>query len=93
MTTNLTSTLWIIWGVIALVTALLYAYRSSVTRNEEGQIFLDEAFAHEEAEQTAIVSKVKRLQPVLSTSLGLTVLMSLVIIGYYSYTAAKSLFN
>lgn len=93
MTTNLIPMLWIVWAAFALVTALLYAYRASLTRDEETQIFLDDAFAHEEALQTQIVSKVKRIEPALHASLIVTVLLTLTVVGYYAWDAGKSLFQ
>jgi hypothetical protein len=92
MTANMIPVLWIVWAIFALATALLYAYRSRLTRDEEGQIFLDEAFAHEKAIQTEIVTKVNRLEPTLRVSLALTVLMTAAVIGYYAWFVAKSLF-
>jgi hypothetical protein len=92
MTMNLSHYLWIVWAVFALVTALLYAYRTSVTRDEEGQIFLDDAFAHEQAVQSEIVSKVNRLQPILRASMAATVLMTVVVLAYYAWSVTKSLF-
>ena len=91
MTTNLVPVLWIAWGIVALATALLYAYRSKLTRDEEGQIFLDDAFAHEKAVQTEIVTRVNRLQPALRASLLLTVLMTVAVLAYYAWDAAKGL--
>jgi hypothetical protein len=90
MTPNIVPILWMIWAFLALVTALLYAYRASLTRDEEGQIFLDEAFAHEKAVQTQIVSKVTKLQPALRVSLALTVAMTIVVLAYYAWDASKS---
>jgi len=63
----------------------------SITRDEEGQIFLDEAFAHEKAAQTAITEKVARLQPILTASQVLTGVLTLGIIGYYTWMVARSL--
>ena len=91
MTMNLVSVMWIVWAVCALTTALLTAYRTSITRDEEGQIFLDEAFAHEKAVQTAITTKVARLQPILRASQVLTGVVTLGIIGYYTWMVAHSL--
>jgi hypothetical protein len=92
MSTDLAPVLWIAWGIVALITALLYAYRGRVCRDEEGQIFLDDAFAHEKAVQTEIVAKVNRLQPIVRVSLVLTVLMTVAVIGYYSWSAYRALF-
>ena len=93
MTTNLVSVLWVVWALFALVTALLYAYRARVTRDEEGQIFLDEAFAHEERTQSEITMKVHRLEPAIRTSLALTGLMTAVVIAYYIWFGFQALFG
>jgi hypothetical protein len=85
--------MWIVWGVCALLTLVLYAYRANLTRDEEGQIFLDEAFASEKALQTAIVSKVSRLEPILRASTIATVVMTLLVIGFYAVDAFKALFG
>ena len=91
MTMSLVSVMWIVWAVCALITALLTAYRTSITRDEEGQIFLDEAFAHEKAVQTAITTKVAHLQPILTASQALTGVVTLGVIGYYAWLVARSL--
>jgi hypothetical protein len=93
MTTNPAPVLLIVWAIVALVTLMLYAYRGRLTRDEEGQIFLDDAFAHEKAIQTEIVTKVNRLQPMLRASLILTILMTVAVVGYYSWGAYKALFE
>jgi len=93
MTTTFAPVILIVWAVFAVITGILYAYRANLTRNEEGQIFLDDAFAHEKAVQTAIVAKVTKLQPALRLSLVLTVLMSAVVVAYYSWSAYKALFG
>lgn len=91
MTMSLVSVMWIVWAVCALTTAALTTYRMSITKDEEGQIFLDEAFAHEKAAQTAITEKVARLQPILTASQLLTAMLTLGIIGYYTWMVAQSL--
>ena len=75
--------LWALWSVLVLFTAALYVYRSSQTKNEEDQIFLDDSFEHEKSAQAAIVAKVNKLQPVLRTSLWLLGAATLCVIGYY----------
>jgi len=88
---NLVPMMWIAWAAVALVTACLYAYRTSLTRDEEGQIFLDDAFNHEKAAQEQIVAKVNRVEPAVRVCLGLTVLMTLLVIVYYGWGAAKAI--
>ncbi len=75
--------MWTVWGVIALIAASLLIYRSSLTKDEEDQIFLDDSFDHERTAQAAIVAKVNKVQPVVRASEVLVVLATLFVIGYY----------
>lgn len=93
MAANIIPVMWIAWGIVALVTVFLYAYRSKLSRDEEGQIFLDEAFDREKAVQNEIVTKVNRIQPAVHVSLAITIVMTVVVIGYYAWDAAKQLFG
>lgn len=85
--------LWIAWAAVVVITLALYGYRASLTRDEEGQIFLDEAFDHEKAVQNAIVSRVNRIEPIVRTSVALTALLTAAVIVYYAWDMAKSLFG
>ena len=75
--------MWIVWGVLALITASLLIYRSSLTRDEEDQIFLDDSFNQERTAQAAIVAKVNKVQPIVRASEVLVGLATLFVIGYY----------
>ncbi len=75
--------MWLVWGALALLTAALFVYRSSLTKDEEDQIFLDDSFDHERIAQAAIVAKVNKLQPVLRIALSLAGLATLFVVGYY----------
>jgi hypothetical protein len=55
--------MWIVWGVLVVLLAALYVYRTSLTRDEEDQVFLDDSFDHERSAQEAIVAKVNKLEP------------------------------
>lgn len=93
MVTTVSIVLWIVWAAVVIVTGLLYAYRTALCRDEEGQIFLDDAFAHEKAVQTQIVSKVNRLEPAIHASVIVTGLVTLALIGYYVWIGYKALFG
>ena len=93
MTANLTPIIWTVWAIVALATAILYAYRSSLTRDEDGQIFLDEAFDHEKAAQAQIVAKVARIEPLVRFCLIMTVVMTVLVIGYYGWGATRLIFE
>jgi hypothetical protein len=75
--------LWAVWGVLVLFTAALFVYRSTLTKDEEDQIFLDDSFDHMKIEQAAIVAKVNKIQPLLRVALWLVGAATLSVVGYY----------
>jgi len=75
--------IWCVWAVLVLFAAVLYIYRSSLTRDEEDQIFLDDSFNQERAAQAVIVSKVARVEPMLKLARWLVVAMTVVVAAYY----------
>lgn len=75
--------MWTVWSVLVVATAVLYIYRSSLTRDEEDQIFLDESFEHEKAQQAAIVAKVQKVEPLLKLAQWLVAAMTVVVLIYY----------
>ncbi len=74
---------WSVWGVFALFMAGLYIYRFGVTRDEEDQIFLDESFDHEKAQQAVISARVAKIEPLVSIARWLVVSMTVVVVIYY----------
>lgn len=75
--------MWVAWGVLVAITAGLYIYRSSLTKDEEDQIFLDDSFDNERTAQAAIVAKVNRIEPVIRIFLWTCVVASIFVVGYY----------
>lgn len=75
--------MWSVWIVLVVIMAALYIYRSSLTKDEEDQIFLDDSFDHEKNAQAAIVAKVNRIEPYVRLSLWLVGIATLFVIGYY----------
>ena len=75
--------MWTVWGVLAAIAAALYLYRSSLTRDEEDQIYLDDAFQHEKMAQEAILAKVGKIEPVLRVSVWLVGGWTLLLATYY----------
>jgi len=91
MEMSVVAMLWMAWFVVIGATGLLYAYRMSLTKDEEDQLFLDDAFSHEKAIQARILSKVAQVQPMIRAAQVLSVLMTLVVLGYYGWLAMKAL--
>ena len=75
--------MWMIWAVLFVLMAALYLYRSSLAKNEEDQIFLDESFNSEKLEQEAIISRITKIEPWLKVSEWLVAAMTAVVLVYY----------
>jgi len=82
----------IVWAVLAVCFMALLVYRGQLTRYEEDQLFLNEDVNRQEQdEQTLIVQKVKKLEPIVRISGGLVGLMTACVVGMYVYDAWKRL--
>ena len=79
--------LWIVWAVVTCLLLVLLAYRGTLTRYEEDQLFLDPGQSHQKAEQTEIVQKVNKVTPLVRIMTGATCVLSAVIIGIYVWDA------
>src|SRR5215469_6916134 len=47
--------MWGVWTALVLITLILSVFKGRLERDEEDQIFLDDSFEHERAEQAQIV--------------------------------------
>jgi anaerobic C4-dicarboxylate transporter len=75
--------MWVGWCVLALIALGLHFYRSRLERDEDDQIYLDEAFSHEKAEQEAIVAKVNKIEPAVRASHWILGAATLFVVVYY----------
>jgi hypothetical protein len=76
--------MWIIWGVLVLLMLALKIYTDRLSRDEDDQIILDDAFSNLKTEQATIVAKVNKVQPLRRASMWLTVAATVFVIGYYA---------
>jgi hypothetical protein len=76
--------MWSVWVAFVLFLTVLYIYRSSLSRDEEDQIFLDDSFEQEKAAQAVIAAKVARIEPWVRVARWMVVVMSVVVIAYYT---------
>ncbi len=81
--------MWSVWAVLVVILAALYVYRSSLTKDEEDQIFLDDSFNQEKSAQAAIVAKVNKIQPYVRILLWLVGISTIFVIGYYLMDFAR----
>jgi hypothetical protein len=77
--------MWSVWGLLVVLTAALYLYRSNLEKDEEDQIFLDDSFEHEKSAQAAIIAKVNKVQPLLRIAMWLVGIASLCVVVYYCF--------
>ncbi len=75
--------MWTVWAVFAAALAGLHFYKSSLERDEDDQIFLDDSFDHMKNAQAAIVARVHKVEPIERVALWLTVVATLFVVGYY----------
>jgi hypothetical protein len=77
--------LLIAWGGLTVVLIILLIYRSTLTMQEDDQLFLDESESHMALEQQEVMSKVNRITPVVKVLGAASGLMFLVIAGLFIY--------
>jgi hypothetical protein len=77
----------IIWAVLTGLFLALLAYNATITRYEENQLFLADINVNEQQQQTAIVRRVNKIMPFIRGLGTLSALMTLAIIGIYTWDA------
>ena len=85
---SLVLVMWSVYGALVAITAVLYIYRGRLQRDEEDQIFLDDSFEHEKAEQEAIVARVNKIEPSLRVMKWLVAVATVIVIAYYIWHIA-----
>lgn len=89
---NIHPLLLTVWGILAACFAALLMYRGQLTRYEDEQLFLsDEASLNAKRQQTEIVRKVNKLEPLVRVFGGAAGLMTACVIGLYAYQAWQNL--
>lgn len=79
--------LWlsIAWGGLTSVLIILLIYRSTLTMQEDDQLFLGESDAHMAKDQLEVMTKVNRITPVVKVLGGASGVMLLVLAGIFIY--------
>jgi len=81
--------LLVIWSVLTTILVVLLIYRSTLTMQEDDQLFLGEAEAHMEKEQAELMQRVNRLTPFvrwLGASSAVLILIIAVLAVYHGMT-------
>lgn len=77
--------LLVVWGVLTGVLVILLIYRSTLTMQEDDQLFLDESESHMEQEQIELMQKVNKINPFVRYLGAASGLLILVIAGIAIY--------
>ena len=77
------SVVWSVWSLCVLFVAVMYLYRSRLTRDEDDQIFLDDSFSHERTAQALIAEKVHKIEPIVRASIWLAGGATVLVVAYY----------
>ena len=80
-------TLLVVWAVLAACFLALLVYRGQLTRYEDEQLFLHHEGTREEVRQTRIVSRVRKLEPLVRAIGGAAGLVTACVVGLYVYHA------
>ena len=82
--------LLIAWGIVTGILLLLLFYRSTLTRQEDDQLFIDETASSLATEQRQLIAKVNRINPMVKLLGATSGLMMLVIAGWAVYIGLNS---
>jgi hypothetical protein len=76
-------------GIVATIFIILLIYRSTLTMQEDDQLFLGESESHMEKEQIELMHKVNKITPVVKWLGAASGLLLLVIAGLAIYTGLQ----
>ena len=84
----MTSVVWLLalWGVLTTALVIVLIYRSTLTMQEDDQLFLDESASAMAEEQRALMAKVNKINPLVKVLGATSGLVFLVIAGLFIYT-------
>ena len=82
--------LLIAWGIVTGILLLLLFYRSTLTRQEDDQLFIDESASSMAAEQRQLIAKVNKINPLVKLVGATSGLMILAIAGWAVYLGLNS---
>ena len=82
--------LLIAWGIVTALLIVLLFYRSTLTRQEDDQLFIDESARSRATEQRQLIAKVNRVNPLVNMAGATSGLMILFLAGWFVYNALNS---
>lgn len=89
--TPLMEALLIAWGAFTLVLILLLIYRSTLSMQEDDQLFLNESESHMQKDQEELLTKMHKLRPYVRGFGAASGALGLLIVGLAVYDALTRL--
>ena len=77
--------LLVAWGVLTAILIVLLIYKSTLTMHEDDSIFLNDTESQMQKDQTEVLSKMKKITPIVRVLGALSGAMILVIAGLFIY--------
>jgi len=88
---NALPTLIVAWAVVTGLFLALLAYNGTITRYEDNQLFLADINANEQQRQNVIVRRVNKTLPYVRALGTLSGILTVLIIGIYTWDSWKQL--
>jgi hypothetical protein len=88
---NALPALIIVWAIFTGLFLSLLAYNSTLSRYEEGQLFLDGNKAGYEEKQTSIVGRINKVIPYIRATGVLSAIMTVLVIAVYTLDAWREI--
>ena len=82
--------LLIAWGIVTGILLILLFYRSTLTRQEDDQLFIDESSSSKATEQSQLIAKVNKINPLVKLVGATSGVMLLAIAGWAVYLGLNS---
>jgi uncharacterized membrane protein YjfL (UPF0719 family) len=77
--------LLVAWGVLTAILIVLLIYKSTLTMHEDDSIFLNDTESQMQKDQTEVLSKMRKITPIVKVLGALSGAMILVIAGLFIY--------
>jgi hypothetical protein len=78
------------WGIVTGILIILLFYRSTLTRQEDDQLFIDESSSSRATEQRQLIAKVNKINPLVTIAGATSGSMIVLIIGWVVYLGLNS---
>jgi hypothetical protein len=83
--TGFAPVIWAIWGLLVVFMLALKVYTGRLSRDEDDQLILDDAFSNLKTEQAAIVAKMHRIEPIRKATFWLVIAATAGVVVYYVF--------